>query len=78
MLNNRALRATLTSYYEAIGSHEFDAIPKYYTPSMTIVTLSGSKPLRGPKRFRIFSGNYGHYGPRAVPAQKWVTPPTSS
>ena len=47
MLNNRALRATLTSYYEAIGSHEFDAIPKYFTPSMTIVTLSGSQTLTG-------------------------------
>ena len=51
MLNNRALRATLTSYYEAIGSHEFDAIPKYFTPSMTIVTLSGSQTLTGSQDF---------------------------
>ena len=47
MSNKRALRATLTSYYEAIGSHEFDAIPKYFTPSMTIVTLSGSQTITG-------------------------------
>ena len=47
MSDGQALRATLTSYYEAIGSHEFDAIPKFFTPSMTIVTLSGSRTLTG-------------------------------
>ena len=39
MSDYQALKATLTSYYEAIGSHEFDAIPKYFAPSMPIVTL---------------------------------------
>ena len=47
MSDDQALKAKLTSYYEAIGSHEFDAIPKYFTPSMTIVTLSGSQNVTG-------------------------------
>ena len=50
MSDDQALRATLTSYYEAIGSHEFDAIPKFFTPSMTIVTLSGSQNVTGSQK----------------------------
>ena len=50
MLDDQALKAKLTSYYEAIGSHEFDAIPKFFTPSMTIVTLSGSQNVVGSQK----------------------------
>lgn len=47
MSDYQALKATLTSSYEAIGSHEFDAIPKYFVPSMTLVTFYGSQKITG-------------------------------
>ena len=56
MSDDQALKATLSSYYETIASHEFDAIPKYFTPSMTIVTLSGRQNVTGSQEI---SGLYG-------------------
>ena len=47
MSDDQAVKATLTSYYQAIGSHEFGAIPEHFADSMTIVTLSGSQTVTG-------------------------------
>ena len=46
MSDDQTLKATLTSFYETIGSHKFDAIPKYLTPSMTVVTSFGSQNVK--------------------------------
>jgi ketosteroid isomerase-like protein len=47
MSDQDAVIATLISYYDAIGAHEFDAIPNYFTNSVTIVTLAGSQSVTG-------------------------------
>ena len=47
MSEETAIRATLQDYYNAIGSHDFDTIPSYFTTSMTLITLSGCQPIEG-------------------------------
>ncbi len=47
MTDDEAVKATLIGYYKAIGAQNFDTISKYFTNSMTIVSLSGSRNLIG-------------------------------